>query len=95
MPSDARVVDFMEWLANELATISYYMAIGQECASFISIRAFAQALEECGCDHLDKVEVKDPQSYWNAPSHRMTGRKCFLMGSGVLVAGISLFLGLL
>ena len=51
-PSDAPVVDFMEWLANELATVSEYMTIGRDYASFVSIRAFAQALEECGCDHL-------------------------------------------
>ena len=51
-PSDAPVVDFMEWLANELATVSEYMTIGRDYASFVSIRSFAQALEECGCDHL-------------------------------------------
>ena len=45
VPSDARVVDFMEWLANELATISDYMVVGQECASFIWLHAFTQALE--------------------------------------------------
>jgi hypothetical protein len=59
-PSDALVVDFMEWLANELATMSDYMTVGWEYASFVSLRAFAQALEECGCDHLEKHEIKDP-----------------------------------
>ena len=44
-PSDVPVVDFMEWLANELATVSDYMTIGQEYASFVSLHAFAQALE--------------------------------------------------
>jgi hypothetical protein len=67
-PRDAPVVDFMEWLANELATVNDYMTIGQEYASFISLRAFVQALEECGCDHLEKFEIKDLQSYRNAPS---------------------------
>ena len=62
-PRDAPVVDFIEWLANELATVSDYMAVGREYASFISLCAFNQVLEECGCDHLDKVEIKDPQSY--------------------------------
>jgi hypothetical protein len=66
-PHDAPVVDFMEWLANEMATVNDYMTIGQEYASFVSLRTFAQALEECGCAHLEKFEIKDPQSYWNAP----------------------------
>ena len=61
-PSDVPVVDFMEWLANELATVSDYMTIGQEYASFVSLHAFAQALEECGYNHLEKVEIKDPQT---------------------------------
>ena len=68
-PRDDLVVDFMEWLANELATVSDYMTVGQEYASFVSLCAFAQALEECGCDHLEKFEIKDPKTYWNAPSH--------------------------
>lgn len=68
-PSDAPVVDFMDWLANELATLGDHMAVGREYASMISLRSFAQALAESGCDHIDKVEIKDPQSYWNAPGH--------------------------
>jgi hypothetical protein len=59
-PRDGPVVDFMEWLANKLATMSDYMTISQEYASFVSLRALAQALEECGCDHLEKFEIKDP-----------------------------------
>lgn len=51
-PRNAPIADFMEWLANKLATVSDYMTIRQEYASFESIRAFAQALEEYGCDHL-------------------------------------------
>ena len=62
-PSDAPIVDFMEWLTNELATMSDYMTIRREYASFVSLHAFAQALEKCRCDHLDKFEIKDPQSY--------------------------------
>ena len=61
-PSDAPVVDFMEWLANELAIVNVNMTVGQEYASFILLCAFAQALEECGCDHLKKFEIKYPQS---------------------------------
>jgi hypothetical protein len=60
---DAPVVDFMEWLANELATVSDYMTVGREYASFVSLCTFAQALEECECDHLEKFEIKDPQSF--------------------------------
>jgi hypothetical protein len=45
-PRDAPVVDFMEWLASELASIKDYMTIGQEYASFVSLHAFTQALEE-------------------------------------------------
>ena len=67
-PRDAPVVDFMEWLANQLDTVSDYMTTGLEYASFISLHAFAQALEECGCDHVDKFKIKDPQTYWNTPS---------------------------
>ena len=63
------MVDFMDWLANELASLGEYMSVGWEYASFISLRAFTQALEESGCDHLEKVKIKDHQSYWNAPSH--------------------------
>ena len=66
-PRDAPVIDFMEWLANELATVSNYMTVGREFASFVSLHAFAQALEECSCDHLEKFKIKDPQTYWNAP----------------------------
>jgi len=62
-PSDAPVIDFMEWLANELATVCKYMMIGRDYASFVSIHAFAQAREECGCNHLEKFEINDPQSY--------------------------------
>ena len=47
-PRDALVADFMEWLANELATMSDYMTIRREYTSFISLRTFTQALEECG-----------------------------------------------
>jgi hypothetical protein len=54
-PRDAPVVDFMEWLVNELATVSDYMTVGWEYASFVSLRAFAQALGECGCE-----QIKDP-----------------------------------
>ena len=79
-PSDAPIVDFMEWLANELATVSDYMTIGWEYASFISLHDFAQALEECGCDHLEKFEIKDPQLYWNAPSHAHDAGKQFFEG---------------
>ena len=53
----------MEWLANELAIVSDYMTFGWEYASLVLLRAFAQALEECGCDHLNKFEIKDPQTY--------------------------------
>ena len=62
-PHNAPVVDFMEWLANELATMSNYMTTGREYASFVSLHAFTQTLEECGCDHLEKFEIKDPQTY--------------------------------
>jgi hypothetical protein len=40
-PSDDPVVDFMDWLANELAIVRDYMTIGQEYTSFILLRAFA------------------------------------------------------
>lgn len=79
-PDDAPIVDFMEWLANELATVSDYKTIGPEYASFVSHRTFAQALEECRCDHLDKYEVKVPQSYWNAPSRAHEVQKRFFEG---------------
>ena len=49
----------MEWLVNELATMSNYMTFRREYASFVSLRAFAQALEECGCEHLEKFKIKD------------------------------------
>lgn len=52
----------MDWLANELSSLGEYMAIGREYASFISLHAFAQALEECGCNHLEKAKIMDPQS---------------------------------
>ena len=42
--------------------MSDYMTVGWEYASFVLLHTFAQALEECGCDHLDKVEIKDLQS---------------------------------
>ena len=77
-PSDAPVVDFMEWLANELATVSDNITVGWEYASFVSLHAFALALEECGCDHLENFEIKDPQSYWNAPTRaHEVGRRFF------------------
>jgi hypothetical protein len=46
-PRDAPIVDFMEWLANELATVSDYMTVGWEYASFVSLHSFTQALGEC------------------------------------------------
>ena len=79
-PNDAPVVDFMVWLANELATVSDYMTIGREYASFVLLHTFAQALEECRCDHLDKFEIRDPQSHWNAPSHAHEAGKKFFEG---------------
>jgi transcription initiation factor TFIIIB Brf1 subunit/transcription initiation factor TFIIB len=60
VPREVSVVDFMEWLANELATMNDYMTTGREYASFVSLCAFARALEEGGCDHLEKFEIKDP-----------------------------------
>lgn len=79
-PRDAPVEDFMTWLASELATINHYMTVGREYASFESIRAFAQALEEVGCDHLKKFEVKDPQTYWNAPARAHEAGQRFFNG---------------
>jgi len=90
-PRDAPIVDFMKWLANELATVSDYMTIGREYASFVLLHAFAQALEECGCDHLEKFEIKDPQTYWNAPSHAHEAGQRFFEGFWRLEAGISLY----
>jgi len=55
-PSDTPVVDFKEWLANKIATMNDNKTIGREYASFVLLRAFAQALEECGCDHLEKIQ---------------------------------------
>ena len=43
--------------------MSDYMTIRREYTSFISLRAFAQTLEECGCDHLEKFKIKDPKTY--------------------------------
>jgi hypothetical protein len=80
MPRDAPVVDFMDWLANELATLNEHMNVGREYASMISLRAFAQALTECGCDHVDKVEIKDPLSYWIAPNQAHDAAKRFFDG---------------
>ena len=78
-PHDALVIDFMEWLANELATLREYMTIGRDYASFVSIHAFAQALEECRCDHFEKFKINDLQSYWNAPARaHEAGKKFFL-----------------
>ena len=56
------------------------MTTGREYASFISLHAFAQALEECGCDHLDKLEIKDLQTYWNAPSRAHEAGQRFFEG---------------
>ena len=41
VPSDAPIIDFMEWLANELATVSDYMTVRREYTFFISLHAFA------------------------------------------------------
>lgn len=59
-PRNAPVVDFMDLLANELATLSDYMAVGREYASMILLHAFAQALAKSGCDHINKVKIEDP-----------------------------------
>ena len=70
----------MEWMVNQLSTMSDYMTTGREYASFISLYAIAQALEECGCDHLDKLEIKDLQTYWNAPSRAHEAGQRFFEG---------------
>jgi len=80
LPRDAPIVDFMGWLADELATLSDHMAIGREYVSMISLRAFAQALTECDCDHVGGVEIKDPLSYWNAPDSAHEAAKRFFEG---------------
>ena len=80
LPPDAFVVDFMGWLANEVATLSDHMAVGQEYASMISLHAFAQALTECCCDHVGGVEIKDPLSYWNALDSAHEAAKQFFDG---------------
>ena len=59
MPRDTSIVDFMDWLANELVTLSDHMAIEREYASMILLHAFAQALTDCGWDHIDQVKIKD------------------------------------
>ena len=56
------------------------MTVGREYASFILLCDFAQALEECGCDHLENFEIKDPQSYWNASSRAHDVGKWFFEG---------------
>jgi hypothetical protein len=45
------------------------MTVGREYASLESVRAFTQVLEEVGCDHLEKFEVKDAERYCNASPH--------------------------
>lgn len=73
--------------------MSDYKTIGWEYASFVLLRAFAQPLVECGCDPLKKIEIKDLQSYWNAPSHTHEVGQRFFKGFWH-PRGISLSLGL-
>ena len=94
-PRDAPIIEFMEWLVNELAVMNDHMTVGQEYASFVSLCAFAQALEECGCDHLEKFEMKDPHHYRNAPSRAHKVGQRFFEGFWRPGVGISPFLGLL
>jgi hypothetical protein len=58
------VSSFMPRLANELATLENHMTVGREYASIISLQAFAKALENGKCDHFNKVEIRDLNTYW-------------------------------
>lgn len=40
------------------------MSVDRDYASMESLRAFAQAITETGCDHLKKIEVKEAKHYW-------------------------------
>lgn len=76
-PHNMPVVDFMGWLAGELAALGDHMMVGQEYVSMILLRAFATSLAECGCDHIDKVEIKGPLPYWNATNFMHNAAKRF------------------
>lgn len=70
---DILVVDFLTWLANELAIVGNHMAVGKDYSSMESLRAFAQALKDKGCDHFDKVEVQERRllgSFGGSQCHR-------------------------
>lgn len=73
-PRDAPIVDFMGWRAGELAALGDHLMVGWEYASMISLHAFATSLTECVCDHINKVKIKGPLSYWNAPDFMHNSR---------------------
>lgn len=77
VPREAAVPEFMSWLSNELAALSRHMAIGREYASMISLRAFAQFLADNKCDHFDKGEIKDTNSYWKVSDEAHGATKRF------------------
>lgn len=59
-PEETVVSSFMP----RLATLESRMTIGREYASIISLQAFAKALEDGKCDHFNKVEIRDLNTYW-------------------------------
>lgn len=64
----------------ELTVLGSYMNTGREYASMISLRAFAQALQEGGCGDLDKFEIKDINSYWSCPEEAQNAAMMFFEG---------------
>lgn len=63
VPKDIQVSNFLRWLSGELTVLNDHMSIGCDYASMESLRAFAQAMTATGCDHLNKIEVKEVKHY--------------------------------
>lgn len=52
-PQDVQLSEFLRWLSGELMVLGEHMSVGRDYASMESLRAFAQAVTETGCDHLN------------------------------------------
>jgi hypothetical protein len=66
-PRDAPVVDFMEWLENELAIMSNHMTIRREYASFVSLRTFHSSFGRVRVWSSQKVRDQGPADLLECP----------------------------
>ena len=93
-PRDALVADFMEWLANELATMSDYMTIGRSTPLLFSFMPSLRPWRNAGAIISKNSRLRTHRLTVTFLAVLMRRDKGSSKGSGILEAMILLSLGL-